>query len=109
VVVAGVRVRRVRHGRKLLHEKEKLREWMDTVPGAPRSRRARSHPPRSTDAIAKKEKELEAEAAQQRRGQRRPPKQVRRAEAAAQPAAAPKKAEVEVKGPARSIRRRSTR
>jgi NADH-quinone oxidoreductase subunit I len=47
---------------KLLHEKEKLREWMDTVPPPPPLDEGADAPAEVADAIAKKERELEAAA-----------------------------------------------
>jgi NADH-quinone oxidoreductase subunit I len=60
----------------LLHEKEKLREWADTVPPPPMLDEGADVPVEVTDAIEKAQKELEAAAA----------KQQQEAEKAAQPA-----------------------
>jgi NADH-quinone oxidoreductase subunit I len=49
---------------KLLHEKEKLREWMDTVPPPPPLEEGATLPGEVGDAIAKAQKELEEAAAQ---------------------------------------------
>jgi NADH-quinone oxidoreductase subunit I len=49
----------------LLHEKGRLREWMDTVPPPPALDEGAIPPAEAVDAIAKREKELEAEAAKQ--------------------------------------------
>jgi NADH-quinone oxidoreductase subunit I len=48
---------------KLLHEKEKLREWMDTVPPPPPLEEGATLPGEVGDAIAKAHKELEEAAA----------------------------------------------
>jgi NADH-quinone oxidoreductase subunit I len=48
---------------KLLHEKERLREWMDTVPPPPPLEEGAALPAEVGDALAKAEKELEAAAA----------------------------------------------
>jgi NADH-quinone oxidoreductase subunit I len=79
----------------LLHEMGKLREWMDTVPAPPMLEQGAVAPAEVTDAIAKKQKELEAKAAKQQEA----------AAAAETPAAkagdaggTPKKAEVHVEG-----------
>jgi NADH-quinone oxidoreductase subunit I len=48
---------------KLLHEKEKLREWMDTVPPPPPLDEGADAPAEVAEAIAKKERELEEAAA----------------------------------------------
>jgi NADH-quinone oxidoreductase subunit I len=48
---------------RLLHEKEKLREWMDTVPPPPPLEEGATLPGEVGDAIAKAQKELEAAAA----------------------------------------------
>jgi NADH-quinone oxidoreductase subunit I len=48
---------------KLLHEKDKLREWMDTVPPPPPLDEGAVTPAEVSEAIEKKEKELEAAAA----------------------------------------------
>jgi NADH-quinone oxidoreductase subunit I len=48
---------------KLLHEKEKLREWMDTVPPPPPLEEGATLPGEVGDAIAKAQKELEEAAA----------------------------------------------
>jgi formate hydrogenlyase subunit 6/NADH:ubiquinone oxidoreductase subunit I len=48
---------------KLLHEKDKLREWMDTVPPPPPLDEGAVAPAEVAEAIEKKEKELEAAAA----------------------------------------------
>ncbi len=77
----------------LLHEKERLREWMDTVPPPPMLEEGAVPPAEAADAIAKKEKELEAEAAKQAEVTAPP------AEAAAAPAEAkPRTADVKVEG-----------
>ncbi|MEX2503812.1 MAG: NADH-quinone oxidoreductase subunit I, partial [Egicoccus sp.] len=49
---------------KLLHEKGKLREWMDTVPPPPQLDAGADMPAEVSDAIAKAEKELEQQAQQ---------------------------------------------
>ncbi|TVR32753.1 MAG: NADH-quinone oxidoreductase subunit I [Nitriliruptor sp.] len=81
---------------KLLHEKEKLREWMDTVPAPPMLEEGAVAPAEVTDAIAKKEKELEAEAEKQREASAAA--EAPKSKAVESGGGAPKKADVEVKG-----------
>jgi NADH-quinone oxidoreductase subunit I len=81
---------------KLLHEKDKLREWMDTVPAPPMLEEGAVAPAEVTDAIAKKEKELEAEAEKQREASAAA--EAPKGKAADSGGGAPKKADVEVKG-----------
>ena len=78
----------------MVHEMGRLREWMDTVPPPPALDEGAIPPAEAVDAIAKKQKELDAEAAKQEEA------------AAAQQAPAeskaggggPQKAEVKVEG-----------
>jgi len=81
---------------KLLHEKDKLREWMDTVPAPPMLEEGAVAPAEVTDAIAKKDKELEAKAEKQREASAAA--EAPKGKAADSGGGAPKKAGVEVKG-----------
>jgi NADH-quinone oxidoreductase subunit I len=74
---------------KLLHEKGKLREWMDTVPPPPALEEGAALPAEVSDAIAKAEKELEQAAAQAAE------QEAKAKEAAAAPAAGAKATKAE--------------
>ncbi len=78
---------------EMLHEKERLREWMDTVPPPPPLDEGAVPPAEATDAIAKREKELEAEAAKQQEAEA-----ATETEAKTGDAGGPRKAEPKVEG-----------
>jgi NADH-quinone oxidoreductase subunit I len=78
---------------KLLHEKEKLREWMDTVPPPPALDDGAEAPAEVAEAIAKKERELEEAAAKAAEAERA---EQQAAEAKDAPSGAGKAAEPEI-------------